>query len=122
MARRSATWPRAPTAIASARASPRATCRARSRARARASRSTSWARCVPRPCGWSRCTIRRDCDCAAKALESCQAALQRAEHLLDERTRLPERILADLVLLVCDAAEQAIEGLRGHVVVEIRIR
>src|ERR1700680_2037554 len=67
MARRSATWPRAPTAIASARASPRATCRARSRARARASRSTSWARCVPRRCGWSRCTIRRDCDCAAES-------------------------------------------------------
>src|SRR4029077_478 len=45
----------------------------------------------------------------------------RAEYLLDERTRLPERILADLVLLVCDAAEQAVEGLRGHVIVEIRV-
>src|SRR6202043_1399081 len=69
----------------------------------------------------SAAALRSAGTATARLMLQSRLALQRAEHLLDERTRLPERILADLVLLVRDAAEQAVEGLRGHVIVEIRV-
>src|SRR5579862_8832684 len=49
------------------------------------------------------------------------AALQGAEYFLDQRARLIERMRADLVLFVGNAAEQSVERLGGHVVVEVGI-